>query len=289
MGNDDGQETSLELPVRSNCELVRRADARIEFRFPDREGFLTPDRWEFRDREDLVDYLSSLLSIDIVAGGLRGTGRQVGKYERQDVDGERSVTLGDPILDLITNPAGVLSLGGRLLDLAAMEVGSPRYRSGGIRRIDISPVSKHILELHVARAAMGQGDLTLVECNDEVVAFASSNPSQRDFFRNGDHLRFKAWKKSRFLYWSMGAEVETWGHDFASASIESTYLEKVGEGLCAVVKVDSDSDTNDDYLDEYEWGVNAPQPLRVMSNCSASWHGTRFTGQVTAGPECFEV
>lgn len=118
---------------------------------------------------------------------------------------------------------------------------------------------------------------------------ASTNPSQRDFFRSGDHLRFKAWKKKYAVYWSMGAEIETWGHDFDVAEIQSRYLDTVVGQVCAAMKVDSDRDTDDDYVDEYEWGINAPQPLRVVSNCSAEWHGERFGGQVAAGPECFEV
>jgi hypothetical protein len=289
MTGHSAEAKSLDLTGPSNCELVRRGDAHVEFRFPERKGYLTSGRWEFRDHADLVDHIAGMLSVDVTADGLRGTARQIGKYERQDSNGERSFTFGDPILDLITNSAGVLSIAGTHHDLAAEELASPRYRSGGNRRIDLSSATSTMLDTHLARSAMGHGDLTLLECNEEVIAFASTNPSQRDYFRNGHHLRFKAWKKSVFLYWSMGAEVETWGHDFTSATIESTYLAKVGEGLCAVVKVDSDSDSNDDYVDEYEWGVNAPQPLRVVSRCSATWHGVGFSGQVEAGPSCLLV
>jgi hypothetical protein len=55
------------------------------------------------------------------------------------------------------------------------------------------------------------------------------------------------------------------------------------------VKTDSDSDTNDDYVDEYEWGVNAPQPKRVESQCTAQFKGQQFAGGVQAGPQCFVV
>ena len=58
---------------------------------------------------------------------------------------------------------------------------------------------------------------------------------------------------------------------------------------CFVVKTDSDSDTNDDYVDEYEWGVNAPQPIRVESVCNARFKNQQFTGNVQAGPTCFQV
>lgn len=286
---DTSQARSIDLAVRSNCELVRREGGKLEFRFPERAGFLTPARWEFRDRSELVDYLAGLLSIEVTGEGLRGSGVCFGKYERRSPDGERAFTFGDPLLDLITDPTGQLVIAGRGVDLAAIELQSPRYRAGGLRSIDLAAHSDALRDLQLSQAALGVGDFTLVECTPDVVALASTNPSQRDFYRNGDHLRFKAWKKSYVLYWSMGAEVETWGQDFNAARIESRYLDTVVGAFCAAVKVDSDSDTNDDYLDEYEWGVNAPQPLRVVSTCVARWHGQTFTGQVEAGQQCSEV
>jgi hypothetical protein len=35
--------------------------------------------------------------------------------------------------------------------------------------------------------------------------------------------------------------------------------------------------------------LDAPQPLRVVSLCSAQWKGRSLTAQVEAGPDCFEV
>lgn len=85
----------------------------------------------------------------------------------------------------------------------------------------------------------------------------------------------------------MGAEIETWGGKFTTARIESRYIDTFFAQVCAVVKTDSDSDTNDDYVDEYEWGVSAPQPKRVESQCRAQFKGQTFTGGVQAGPLCF--
>ena len=119
----------------------------------------------------------------------------------------RAFTFGDPILDLITDPAGELLIGGRRIDLAAVELESARQQSGGIRGIDLAVMSDAIRNFQVAQAAAGQGDFALVECTGEVVALASTNPARRDFFHSGDHLRFKAWKKSYALYRSMGAEI----------------------------------------------------------------------------------
>ena len=146
---------SLELSG-ANCELIRHGEGGVELRFPDQAGYMTPGRWEFRDRDDLVSYLSDLLSVEVGADGLRGTIKQVGKYERRDVKGERSFTFGDPILDLITNPSGTMSLGGRSHHLAADELASPRHRFGGNRRIDLADASDELLGVHVQERRWGR-------------------------------------------------------------------------------------------------------------------------------------
>lgn len=87
----------------------------------------------------------------------------------------------------------------------------------------------------------------------------------------------------------MGAEIETWPDDFTTARIDSVYIDWFYAQICFVVKRDSDSDTNDDYLDEYEWGSFAPQPIRVQSLCNAEYKGQRFSGTVEAGDQCFAI
>jgi hypothetical protein len=57
---------------------------------------------------------------------------------------------------------------------------------------------------------------------------------------SGGHLRFKAWKKNYPFYWSMGAEIETWGGNFISATIESIYIDTFLAQTCFVVKRGSD-------------------------------------------------
>jgi hypothetical protein len=288
MGGNTGNARTISLPGSSRCELVRGDGHDLTFRFAARSNVLTPIRWEFSGRQDLVEYVAQTLSLEVTGDGVRGKVVRYGKYDRQGPNGERAFTFGDPVLDLITDPTGEMVVAGRRINLAASELGSPRYRSGGIRGIDLAMLSDSLRSYQLVRAAAGQGDHTIVEMNNEVVALASTNPSVLDFYRNGDHLRFKAWKKS-FGYWSMGAEIETWGHDFTSARIESRYLGEAFAQTCTVWKVDSDSDTNDDYVDEYEWGISSPQPIRVESTCEALWHGENFRGLVTAGPTCFEV
>ena len=64
---------TIDLAVPANCELTRKAGGKLEFRFPERSGFLTAARWEFRDKKELVDYLARLLSLEVKGEGLRGT------------------------------------------------------------------------------------------------------------------------------------------------------------------------------------------------------------------------
>jgi hypothetical protein len=281
----------INLPEHSNCEVTKYEGNHLEFDFAGKKGMMAPARWNFDSKEEIVDYLADLFQLDRNGQELRGKVTCRGKYDRvAEAKEGHPFTFGDPILDLITDSLGEISIAGRKMNLSRVDLSSPRERSGGIRSIDLGGPMSEDLRLQVARAGMGIGDeIALVECNNELVSVASTNPAQRDFYRSGDHMRFKAWKKNYFFYWSMGAEIETWGHDFSTAQIEGRYLDTVFGNLCATVKVDSDSDRNDDYVDEYEWGVNAPQPLRVVSNCSANWHGSNFAGQVEKGPSCVPV
>lgn len=282
-----GDGTAVELA--GSTGQVSSGAGRVAFTFPEQGGELRGIRWQFSATEDLVEFLGETLGLEMQDGGLRAKITRRGKYVRKDAKGNRVNGLGDPILDLITNEHGELEVGGQRMSLGSAELREPKYRMGGLADVDLGIEADQIAAYHLRRAAMGLGDFVVTDTSDGVTAFASTNPSQRDFFLDGDHLRFKAWKKKRFLYWSMGAEVETWGHDFTSARIESRYLDTVVGQTCAVVKIDSDSDTNDDYLDEYEWGVNAPQPLRVISVCTARWKNRTFEAPVEAGPDCFVV
>jgi hypothetical protein len=277
------------VDVADSNAKVTAAGGAVAFSFPPGEGGLRAARWQFRNRDDLVRFLADTFNLPVHDGGLRGTIRRYGKYVRRDAHGNPVTAFGDPILDLITNEYGELEVGGQRLSIGAAELREPRYRMGGLSNVDLGVKADEVAAYHLRRAAMGVGDFVVTDNTDGLVAFASTNPSQRDYWLDGDHLRFKAWKKNRFLYWSMGAEVETWNHDFTSARIDSRYLDTFVGQTCAVVKVDSDSDTNDDYLDEYEWGINAPQPLRVVSLCTAQWKGRHFAAQVEAGEACFEV
>jgi hypothetical protein len=129
-------------------------------------------------------------------------------------------------------------------------------------------------------------DLVMTGIVNGAERWASPDGSTVEYRAAGSTLRFHSWKRSTFFgYWSMGSEISTSGSDFEAAVIDSQYYMSVSSP-CQVVQVDQDSDRNDDYLDEYEWGWNAQQPERVASLCRAQWRHARFADLLTAGSGC---
>lgn len=98
-------------------------------------------------------------------------------------------------------------------------------------------------------------------------------------------ITFHAWKKSITAYWSMGVEIKTSGGPFEQATISSQYGENEGAGVCAAI-ARYDADANDDYVDQYEWGVFAAQPNAVRAACGARWLGQEIYASVQAGSGC---
>jgi hypothetical protein len=103
-----------------------------------------------------------------------------------------------------------------------------------------------------------------------------------------DEMRFRAFRSSYIVYTKIGADIETWGHDFSTASIRSRYGRFLDEthGHCFTIHTDSDSDRNDDYVDEYEWFVGGGVGSGydgVTSTCVASWHDRPYVGVVSTG------
>jgi hypothetical protein len=286
----NGKAVTLPEGSKGNYRLaIDKTGGKTAFAFPEKAE-MTHGRCAFKTPEDFLKYVATSFGAASYGTGLRGSICRRGKYQKVDRSGNPVLTIGDPILDLVSDDEARVVIGGKAIDLTDTEFSSARYRSGGISSIDLSGVSSALAQSQLLSAARGEGDFVLVESSDRVLSFASTNPSQRDFYpTGGGHLRCKAWKKKYVFYWSMGAEIETWGGKFKTARIESRYIDEFYAQTCFVVKTDSDSDTNDDYVDEYEWGVNAPQPKRVESVCNAEFKGQRFVGNVQAGPECFLV
>lgn len=294
MNKESSNAKPMTLPEGSkgNFQLTSDKTARkTTFTFPEKAE-MTHGRCEFKSPEEFFKFIEKTFGVeaDPKTLSLRGSVRRTGKYQKVDKSGNPVLTIGDPILDLVSDDEGRVILGKDEVNLTHSELSSARYRSGGIRSIDLEGISDALAQSQFLAAARGEGDFVLMEASDRVTSFASTNPSQLDFYpKAGGHIRFKAWKKSNFFYWSMGAEIETWGGKFKTARIDSRYIDTFYAQTCFVVKTDSDSDTNDDYVDEYEWGVHSSQPKRVESVCTAEFKGERFTGNVQAGPQCFLV
>jgi hypothetical protein len=293
--NGKGQPMKLPEGSKGNYQLtLEEGVGKVTFTFPEKAE-MTSGRYKFKTPEELSNYIEKCVAIGSTTNGLRGSIRRRGKYQKVDKSGNSVLTIGDPILDLVSDDEGRIFIGRDVIHLTATEFSSVRYRSGGIRAIDLSDVSGALAQSQLLAAARGEGDFVIVESSNRVLSFASTNPSVRDIYpKSGGniiaHIRFKAWKKSYAVYWSMGAEIEVlWGGDFKSATIESAYIDTFYNQTCFVVKRDSDSDTNDDYVDEYEWGINAPQPKRVESWCSVLFKGQWYSGGVEAGPYCYVV
>ena len=186
------------------------------------------------------------------------------------------------MLDLITDEHGWLEIGKLRYDLRAAELVEPGSRGGGIQSIDLSPRSDEFNQV-VTRAAAGEGNFTLVEASPERAVLASKNPSTLWFYDGNAKMRFRAFKKNYYVGWKMGSDIETWGGRFTRAEIQSDYGFWVYGRACGVAKHDSDDDTNDSYVDEYEWGISSPKPNGVKSLCTATWRNRNYSGYVSSG------
>jgi len=287
--NDSGNPIALPKGSKGNYFITVDEAGKTTFTFPE-NAEMTHGRCEFKSPEELLKYMETSLGMESYSKNPRGSVRRRGKYQKVDESGNPVLTIGDPILDLISDDEARVVIGGEAIDLTTTEFSSVRSRSGGIRSIDLSGVSSALAQSQLLSAARGEGDFASVEASDRVLSFASADVSRRVFHpTSGGRLTFRAWKKNYGIYWSMGAEIETEPDNFASASIQSVYLDTFVAQTCFVVKRDSDSDTNDDYVDEYECGFFSSPPRRVESLCGARYRGQQFAGRVVAGPPCSVV
>src|SRR5262245_61361809 len=191
-----------------------------------------------------------------------------GIYSRRTADGTQAVTFGDPVLDAISSAAGTLIIGGRTIDLREGH-GSPEAPSGagpGVVVFD-APYLKFTGMVNGAER------------------WASDDGAMVEYRVGNGRLNFHAFKKHTIVkYWSMGGKISVYNTNanFQAADIVSHYYMSV-DSPCQVVKVGHDSDRNDDYVDQYEWGINAPQPERAAVLCRAQWHHEQVADAVTAG------
>jgi len=275
------------LGADSNASVGNLKAEKIEISFP-KGGFIQCGRWQFKDQADLAAYLADVLAVKDKRGAAHLSVRRKGKYQRVDRAGSPVYTFGDPILDLITDEQGWITVGRETMHLLPRDLASPQNRMGGITNIDLSVNHEDIRRQQVADALAVNGTRALIEHTEDRLVVATTNPSQLDFWKGSAHMRFRSWKKNYGFYRSIGSEIETWGGDFSRAEIQSIYADPVLGGnpfICHIVKRDSDSDRNDDYVDEYEYSYGLPprMPSTVRSFCQANWKGQQWGGTISKG------
>jgi hypothetical protein len=282
------------LPVESNLELRIERDFKTTIQSP-KDGYLQCGKAAFRDFAELIEWLGRIFHLDRRRTSAHGTIRRSGKYQRVDGDGVPCFTFGDPVLDLITDKDGVIEISGRVLDLRRQELSDAAQRSGGIRSIDLSSAVGDVSRVRLVDAILGTNAFALCALTPAVQTMCSTSGDQCWYVDNSADvkMRFRAFRKNYWFYKKTGAEIETWGRDFTSASITGRYGVFLG-GFCQAVCQDSDSDTNDDYVDEYESSIGVPGeiPDGVRSWCVATWGGSTYSHAVekgciveTAGPD----
>ena len=279
-GNTSPQEWAKKI---TNAEFLVKSN-KLELIFPE-QGIMKPEKNKFSDLNELFTFLVKRFKPNISEKVPGGVIKRRGKYQRVDMKDNPIFTFGDPILDLITDEEGIIVVGTKKYDLRVMELSQPDARGGGNLLIDFSFIAQELSRHQLYQASLGGEKFTVESCSESNITIASSNPSKLWFYQPGTNrkMRFRVFKKNYFLYWKMGCDIETWGQNFSSASITSSYGEFLGS-VCFTIKTDSDSDTNDDYVDEYEWGTfGTPKPDGVRSNCVANWGGRVYSGVVSSG------
>lgn len=224
-------------------------------------------RSEFEDRTDLVNHVARVFGLaPSESGALRARSGDLRAGAPQFDLSDRRVRFDDPVLDLITSPDGMLVVGGIHYDL----------RDGFLSD----------------RSGVREGTVFALTCSTDFPSGferCESDDGAKIVFRSGSSsITFQTFRSSFLGYWKLGSKITTEGPDFERAQIDSRYyLPAVGQ-VCSTIS-DFDADQNDDHVDEYESGLFAEEPKRVVSLCRAQWNGRRIAGIVSKGTECFAV
>lgn len=283
-GDSKQPSKAVVLPSKTNVVARRFEHGKFEFRFP-KDGFMEHGQFEFKDRDELQAYLSKVFHFP-ASSEQRASFSRKGRYQRVDDRGNPLFTFGDPILDLITNRHGVTIVAGEVFDFRSKAITEGGLRGGRIGT-NLAPHIDTVKQMLLAESMAPKGGYELVECSAESMTFASRNPSSMVFATTTGApgvLTFRAWRTNAWFYWSVGTEIYTLGPNFSFASIESKYGDHLGNSnTCGVTRRDSDSDTNDDYVDEWEAGGFSSPPTGHQSRCQANWGGGSRSGTVSKG------
>jgi hypothetical protein len=204
----------------------------------------SPTRWQFANREELVDYIAHSFDIEPLSKqSIRGTGSQVRNRRKIKASESNPALFHNPVLDHITSSYGEIVIGSQSFDIRARRLGSSRR---GIVTFD--PPTNNFTAAHA------------LSCYDDFTGLErceSDDGSLRTYSDGRASMSFRSYKESSVLSWEMGTEIKTFGLNFEAAIIDSCYFGEALAQTCAVEQ-DSDSDTNDNCLDEYEWGGVCP-------------------------------
>jgi hypothetical protein len=94
-------------------------------------------RFEFKDQNDLLDYLTNAFQLPSKEKSPWRISRK-GKYQRVDEKDNPIFTFGDPIVDLITNRHGITIIKGEVYDVRDLALRMDGRR-GGVHTIDFGP------------------------------------------------------------------------------------------------------------------------------------------------------
>jgi hypothetical protein len=281
---EEARKRRLDQVAPTEVEAIEGAKGRL--RYDAERRYVRCGEGRFETVAALVSHVADRFPSERSGAGLRGRMTREGKYTRISKDGERTFTFGDPILDSITDDHGRLTVAGREVNLYAAELAADE-RGGGIGSIGFSGDVRQAREAQRIAALSSASRFAVLEDDGDELILASRNPHEMWFYRGSTKMRFRAFRKSYFVYIKMGADIETWGQDFRRATITSTYGSFLdGHGHCFAVGTDSDSDTNDDYVDEYEWFLGGGVESGfdgVRSDCVATWHDRVYPGTVEYG------
>lgn len=265
---------NLKLPTDSNCEITAIGRSKVEVRFPYGKGYLKPGRNIFKDEDELINYLSEAFLMEKdESSGMRGTVRCVSSYERIDENGKSIFSFEDPILDLITDADGILTIAGTRINAKEIVLANDRESLS----INKAEVSKTVIDNKLSKMVSKASFTTN--------AAMQTIPSQISIPSAGalPRITFKAYIDIVGSVWRAGANIRTKRKDFTNASITGHYA--LDPFTCFEIKTDFDSDTTDNFLNEFEFGVNSTPASGVLSECTALWNGMNLRETVAKG--CF--
>ena len=231
-------------------------------------------RHEFSNLEELVDYIANLCDIEPINKlSIRGSRSQLKALLQNSKRGDSLYR--NPIIPFITSPYGELFIGSQCINLDRPKFKIEKSRKGQ----EFSSVDGKIAA-HAISCYDHQSGLELCQSDDGRSVTYSDGESS---------ISFSSYKDSSWPYYEIGTKIRTYGLNFQAAIINSRYIQSAFNQVCAVGRIDSDEDFNDNYLDEYEWGIGSHPYPRVESLSRAQWNSKRISGVTSVGPECFTV